>query len=545
MRILNLLLAENRTSLRHLGLMATVSGGCNAGLLAIVNSAAGHIKEGKPQLASVVLFLLIIAAYIYSQRYVLVTTSTEVEHLIHRCRERLIGRLKKCQLREVEHIGRGPLFAAIGTDTRAISQTADALVMGAQAAILIVCSCIYLATISMTSLVVSAVFLSLTARIYLHRMRAVNVALHEADDEESKLHDIVSGVLDGFKEVKLSSRRASEILSDFVLVSQQTANYRTRAKIELSANFIFAQCAFIILLGTLVFVIPTLGANYSSTVSESMTTVIFLFGPISGLVAAVPQMAIANAAAENIQRLEQVLDTTIIESSTDSTPGPAITAALSSLELRRIFFSHRGEDSQFNVGPIDLRILAGETVFITGGNGSGKSTLIKLLTGLYTPLSGELLANDIPVNPGNAQAFRDRFCAVFSDFHLFRKLYGIPPPPRDQVKTLLEEMEIAEKSDIVNGCFTNVDLSTGQRKRLALIAAIVEDKPIVILDEWAADQDPHFRRKFYDVLLPRLKAAGKTIIAVTHDDRYFHVADRRLHMEEGQLHDLTETLTHG
>lgn len=545
MRILNLLLAENRTSLRHLGLMATVSGGCNAGLLAIVNSAAGHIKEGKPQLASVVLFLLIIAAYIYSQRYVLVTTSTEVEHLIHRCRERLIGRLKKCQLREVEHIGRGPLFAAIGTDTRAISQTADALVMGAQAAILIVCSCIYLATISMTSLVVSAVFLSLTARIYLHRMRAVNVALHEADDEESKLHDIVSGVLDGFKEVKLSSRRASEILSDFVLVSQQTANYRTRAKIELSANFIFAQCAFIILLGTLVFVIPTLGANYSSTVSESMTTVIFLFGPISGLVAAVPQMAIANAAAENIQRLEQVLDTTIIESSTDSTPGPAITAALSSLELRRIFFSHRGEDSQFNVGPIDLRILAGETVFITGGNGSGKSTLIKLLTGLYTPLSGELLVNDIPVNPGNAQAFRDRFCAVFSDFHLFRKLYGIPPPPRDQVKTLLEEMEIAEKSDIVNGCFTNVDLSTGQRKRLALIAAIVEDKPIVILDEWAADQDPHFRRKFYDVLLPRLKAAGKTIIAVTHDDRYFHVADRRLHMEEGQLHDLTETLTHG
>lgn len=547
MRIVDLLLAENRTSLRRLGMMATVAGGSNAVLLAIVNSAAEHIKEGKPQLASVVLFLLIILAYVYSQRYVLVTTSTEVEHMIHRCRERLIERLKKCELREVEHIGRGPLFAAIGTDTRTISQTADTIVLGTQAAVLILCACIYLATISMTSLVVSAVFLTLTARIYLHRMKNVNAALHEADDEENKLHDIVSGVLDGFKEVKLSSRRATAILADFICVSQQTAAYRTKAKKALAANFIFAQCAFMVLLGTLVFVTPMLGSNYSGTVMESMTTVIFLFGPISGLVTAVPQMTIANAAAENIHKLELVLDAHIIEGNgTPATPTrktPA--AALNTLELRRAFFSHVSEDSHFDVGPVDLCIRAGETVFITGGNGSGKSTLIRLMIGLYPPISGELLVNDIPVTAANAQAFRDHFCAVFSDFHLFRKLYGIDEPTPEAAQALLEEMEITDKTEIVHGGFTNVDLSSGQRKRLALISAMLEDKPIIVLDEWAADQDPHFRRKFYDVLLPRMKAAGKTIIAVTHDDRYFHVADRRLHMEEGQLQDLTETLAHG
>lgn len=547
MRIVDLLLAENRTSLRRLGMMATVAGGSNAVLLAIVNSAAEHIKEGKPHLTSVVLFLLIILAYVYSQRYVLVTTSTEVEHMIHRCRERLINRLKKCELREVEHIGRGPLFAAIGTDTRTISQTADTIVLGTQAAVLILCACVYLATISMTSLVVSAVFLTLTARIYLHRMKNVNAALHEADDEENKLHDIVSGVLDGFKEVKLSSQRATAILADFVRVSRQTAAYRTKAKKALAANFIFAQCAFMVLLGTLVFVTPMLGSNFSGTVMESMTTVIFLFGPISGLVTAVPQMTIANAAAENIHKLETVLDAQIIEN--NGTPAPPVrkipVPALKSLELRRVFFSHVSEDSRFDVGPVDLCLHAGETVFITGGNGSGKSTLIRLMTGLYPPISGELLVNDIPITAANAQAFRDRFCAVFSDFHLFRKLYGIDEPAPEVARALLEEMEIAGKTEIVHGGFTNVDLSSGQRKRLALISAMLEDKPIIVLDEWAADQDPHFRRKFYDVLLPRMKAAGKTIIAVTHDDRYFHVADRRLHMEEGQLQDLTETLAHG
>jgi putative pyoverdin transport system ATP-binding/permease protein len=208
------------------------------------------------------------------------------------------------------------------------------------------------------------------------------------------------------------------------------------------------------------------------------------------------------------------------------------------LELRRVVFSYVADDSRFDVGPIDLRIAAGETVFITGGNGSGKSTLIKLLTGLYAPLAGELWVNDVPVTQGSAQAYRDRFCAVFSDFHLFRKFYGIAAPDGDVARDWLETMEMSDKTVVRDDGFSTIDLSAGQRKRLALIGAMFEDKPIVVLDEWAADQDPHFRRKFYEEVLPRMKAAGKTVIAVTHDDRYFHHADRRLHMDEGQLCEL-------
>ena len=547
MRLTDLLLGEARTSLGRLGMMAAVAGASNAGLLAVVNGAADPMHSGQPRLSSVMLFLVLICAYVYAQRYVMVTTSAEVEQLVHRYRERLIGRLKMCELREAEHIGRGRIFSAIGADTQTISQSASSLVMGLQSGILIVFTSLYLATVSMTSLILACGFLGVATRIYLRKMREVNSVLHQAADEENKLHDLVNGLLDGFKEVKLSSARAAAVLADVVLVSARTVAYRTEAQHALAANFIFAQIAFLMLLGTLVFVTPMLGNNYSGTVMGSMITVIFLIGPISAIIATVPVVTIANAAAENLQRLEQLLEASIREKDGAST-APAETdtsAQLKTIELRRLYFTHSASGSQFAVGPVDLTIDAGQTIFITGGNGSGKSTLIKLITGLYPPLSGELLVNGAPVTPGSAQKYRDRFCAVFSDFHLFRKLYGIPPPDAETAAAWLDEMEITGKTEIVRDAYSTIDLSSGQRKRLALMNALLEDKPIIVLDEWAADQDPHFRRKFYDILLPRLKAEGKTIIAVTHDDRYFHIADRRLHMEEGQLRDMTEMPLNG
>ena len=522
--------------------MSVVAGVSNTALLAIVNGAAEHIKDGRPQLTSVALFVVILLAYIYSQRYVLLTTSAEVERMVHHHRERLIGQLNKCELQAVEHIGRGPIFAAISSDTHSISQTANGLVIGAQSGILLVFAGIYLAMISLTSLVICATTMTVTAGVYLYKMQRVNAEIHAATDEENKLHDLLSGMLDGFKEVKLSSQRAAAVLADFVLVSYRTATCHIVAQQDFGRNLIFVQAAFLLQLGMLVFVTPLLGSAYSGTVMASMATVIFIFGPISGLVAAVPQVAIANAAAENLYQLEQLLEASIRENKGGATESaPPVSTVLEILALQRVFYSYVVEGGRFDVGPINLSIRAGETVFITGGNGSGKSTLIKLLTGLYSPISGELLVNDVLVSSDNAQAFRDRFCAVFSDFHLFRKLYGIPVPEVGVADNWLEEMEIASKTRIVGEGFSTIDLSAGQRKRVALIAAMLENKPIVILDEWAADQDPHFRRKFYEELLPRMKAEGKTVIAVTHDDRYFQLADRRLHMEDGQLYDLAVT----
>lgn len=541
MRLIQMLTAGCRTSLRRLGLMAALAGGTNAGVLAVINSAAEHVQEDGVQVVSILMFTLVILAYLYSQRYVLVVTAEEVERIVHHRRLELIELLRACELEQIEKIGRGRLFTAINTDTQTISQSANGLVLGVQAVILIVCTSLYLATLSVTSLGVTAVFMLVASRMYMRKMQSVNHVLHRATVEENTLHDLVTGLLDGFKEVKLSSRRASGVLADVVAVSERTAEFRTEAQRALAVNFIFAQVSFFLLLATLVYLLPMLGDEYSQTIMKSLTVVMFLIGPISGIISTVPQVAIANAAAENLHDLGETLSAQLREPGAKDA-GRAVPTALPpfrTLELRRAFFSHdAGEGSGFSVGPMDLTIQRGEIVFITGGNGSGKSTLIKLLTALYPPLSGELLLDGIPITSRTAQRYRDEFCAVFSDFYLFKRLYGITQPAPERADGLLHTMEIADKARISGDEFSTVDLSSGQRKRLALISAILEDKSIIVLDEWAADQDPHFRRKFYDELLPAWKAEGKTIIAVTHDDRYFHVADRRLHMEEGQLTEL-------
>ena len=99
--------------------------------------------------------------------------------------------------------------------------------------------------------------------------------------------------------------------------------------------------------------------------------------------------------------------------------------------------------------------------------------------------------------------------------------------------------EMKEKVEMTDQGFTTTDLSTGQRKRLAIIAAILEEKPILVLDEWAADQDPYFRKKFYTELLPLIKDMGHSIIAVTHDDKYYSYADKLYKMEYGRLKNVT------
>jgi len=189
----------------------------------------------------------------------------------------------------------------------------------------------------------------------------------------------------------------------------------------------------------------------------------------------------------------------------------------------------------FSVGPLDMTLNQGEMLFIVGGNGSSKSTLLKLLTGLYYPATGFLSVDDDEIDQSHYHNYRELFSIIFTDFHLFDKLYGLHQIDEQLLKSLLHSMQLDKKTHYLDGQFTNLNLSTGQKKRLAFITAILEDKPIYVFDELAADQDPAFRQYFYEVVLQELKQQGKTIIAVTHDDKYFHVADRVLKMEYGQI----------
>jgi putative ATP-binding cassette transporter len=209
-----------------------------------------------------------------------------------------------------------------------------------------------------------------------------------------------------------------------------------------------------------------------------------------------------------------------------------------SIELRGITHSYRreGEDGEFVLGPIDLTLHPGEVVFIAGGNGSGKTTLAKLLTGLYVPDLGEILWDGRPVDDGNRDIYRQSFSAVFSDFFLFTSLLGIDPDQMDaQAAHYLKKLHLQQKVRVTDGKLSTVELSQGQRKRLALLTAYLEDRPVYLFDEWAADQDPFFKEVFYRQLLPELKRRNKAVVVISHDDRYFDAGDRLIKLESGQM----------
>ncbi|WP_116136936.1 cyclic peptide export ABC transporter [Trinickia diaoshuihuensis] len=543
MHLIELLLRDTRLSLRRLALMAFIAAAASTGVLAVVNTTAQYVS-GHGNVKYVALFGAGLLLYIFSQRYVLTTTTDEVERIVDERRRRLIQKLVDCELLSIEKIGHGGIFTAINSDTETISQTATSLSLGAQAIMMIFWTSVYIATLSLPALALVAVVVLIASRVYRKRSEQASRDLRLAHERVTALHEMVEGMLNGFKEVKLSSRRAAELIDDAVAVSGRAARYRSLAQRTLNANFVFSQAAMYVVLGTLVFVLPTLSPTFGGITVKVLAAVLFLEGPVSGLLSAAPQITIADAAAESLLKLEELFDEHLEkgiaearkrDSEQDDEPVSERSHGFHAIQLRHLLFS-RGEGSErFTVGPIDLTIRRGETLFVTGGNGSGKTTFIKMLTGLYPADSGEILVDSRLVTRIDMQRYRNMFGAVFADFHAFRTLYGVEHVDEDRAATLIEEMEVDRKVRLQARRFSTIDLSSGQRKRLALVAVQLEGKPIVVLDEWAADQDPHFRAKFYETLLPRLRKEGVTVIAITHDEKYFHHANRRLHFEDGRI----------
>ncbi len=196
----------------------------------------------------------------------------------------------------------------------------------------------------------------------------------------------------------------------------------------------------------------------------------------------------------------------------------------------------RADENGFALGPISLSLQPGELLFIIGGNGSGKSTLAKLITGLYAPQSGSIELNGKPVTQDNVEWYRQHFSAVFSDFYLFDSYLGFDRDTLDaEVSDYLKQLQLSHKVSVKDGILSTTNLSQGQRKRLALLETYLENRPVYIFDEWASDQEPKFRELFYKQMLPELKRQNKIVIVITHDDRYFHLADHVIKLDYGKI----------
>ncbi len=512
-----------------------VSGLTQALLLAIINVAAENASNAAANGRYLAMFSVAIAAFILTQRHILLTSVLEVERVLHRIRISVSDRIRLADLYELERIGRSEIYASVNRETVTISQAAPTLVIASQSTLMILFSMLYLAWLSLTAFWLTIALTCAGLLMHFRKAAVLNALLQEAATRENRFFDRLTDLIDGFKEVKLSEPRAAALFERLRSMSQTLADVKIRSGTGFAEHYIFAQCAFYFLIGGIVFLLPQFAPTFPTVVMKATAAVLFIIGPLGGLVGAIPVFSRANVAAENIAALERALARSSVPEGPPSVSRPA--GDFTEIALRHVTFQYedlRGGTS-FSIGPMNFSLRSGELVFIVGGNGSGKSTFIKVLTGLYHAREGAISVDRAAIGPGDASWYRSHFSAIFSDYHLFEELYGLEQVGQERVDDLLRQMGLDQKTAFVNGRFTTVDLSAGQKKRLALVVTLLEDRPIIVFDEWAADQDPAFRRHFYEEVLPSLRSQGKTIVAVTHDDRYFQTADRVLKMDYGQF----------
>jgi putative ATP-binding cassette transporter len=537
MTFFQLVRREMQGSLYRLSFVSLFGGLSGYAILFAINSGGQAADSGNPSLWSATLFVVALLLFVQTQHYILITTTAEIQAIIHRIRLRLMDYVRHSELLGLDSIGRAEIIAAITRETATLTQASNTLPFTVQSGILITLVAVYVAYESIIAFLLAFVIIGVGAALFHAKNRQLAIEMREMHTWENRLLDRLSDLLDGFKEVRLNSARSDELYDEIAEVSRSAANIKIRTQSETYKRIVLLQSSLYTLVGAVAFVVPVLSESLEpGSITKTVTALVFIVGACFGLVQSIPVITSANDAADNIQKLEDRLRETV----TESGPVAAPRKQFKLIEMRNVEFSYvdKWSDTFFKVGPIDFRLNAGELVFVTGGNGSGKSTFLKLLAGLYQPDSGEIVFDGVYVTDRTRQDYRELIAAVFPDFHTFQRLYGIPDPDPDEVERLLAEFRLLDKTGIINREFRTVDLSSGQRKRLALIVSLLEKRPILLLDEWASDQDPEFRRKFYFELLPALTAAGATVVAISHDDRYIEELDapaRKLRMDEGRF----------
>lgn len=457
-------------------------------------------------------------------------------------------------LRHTEKIGMARLITIYAEDMSLIGQGLN-LFATVGTSLFVVLGCLgYLAYVSFSLLCITMV-VGLLATIGYRRIHRVSRRLAaEAfvyrDRHVSQFKDLVSGV----SELKLNAKKRHQYFNEEYLptVHEHEKRYVKFMLVHLFANAWVQLTVFALLIAILVFIAFS---NFTTSVlGPFLVVVLFMRSHVNSLMSAVPTWSRAGVVLDRMREqgyTELHLDRELEQANPQSIFGSS-PIALSVQDLTWNYTSEM-DDSTFQVGPLSIDMHSGELVFIVGHNGAGKTTFAKLLSGLYVNESGGLLCNGIEINDSNRASYNELFSLLLSNPFIFDRLTlaneseeSVEDATADldagnggmavteserRIAYYLEKLQLHHKVNVSNQRLSSTSLSHGQRKRLALLAAYLEDKPIMIFDEWAENQDPRFKHVFYNELLPELKSRGKLVVVISHESQFFHLADRVLKLD--------------
>jgi putative ATP-binding cassette transporter len=535
MSILHFLSHEAQAPRATILTMAGISGATNILMIVLVNSAAEQVGVGAIQAQLLALYLVAFGIYVVSQHYARTRAVAAINSALQHLRLRVVEKVRRSELRFIEKNDGIGAYAPLLYDSAVVTRGAMILVAVSQSLLVLIMASIYLIALSPASLTAMLLIYAILLPSYVRSWRRTRSQLLEADHKEGELLEQFSSLLHGFKELKLNQPESNA----FFGIMETTAADACRLKISCNLfqvrGMILRRMINYSALFAVVFVVPAIVPASAETILKVTATVLFILAPLTVFIDMLPALARIDAAVVNLYELEDRLDRAM--ASSDGLPSSETLPTFRQIELGGVVFRYGGQhgEPQFAVGPLDLRLNQGERLFIVGGNGSGKSTLLKILTGLYPPEQGEVRLDGRPLTDVERPRYRSLFTSVFTDFHLFESLYGVPDIDPAVVNAGIAELGLARETYYTADGFTNLDLTASQRKRLALLASMLKDRPICVFDELAADQDPEFRRRFYEDILPRLSAGGRTLVVVSHDDQYFRTADRVLRVNRGKI----------
>lgn len=514
---------------------ALLSGACNAGLIAMVNLAL----QGTDARASWLIwaFGALVAGRLVTNFIAQLTQAHFAQQNSARLRRELVEKILAVPLRNLEDIGSARLMVALTEDVLVMTEAMLAVPTFAVNVAILLGGAVYLGWLSWHVLMMMGVFIVLGAVAYRILIRSGFSHLFAARDEQDRLFKHFRELTEGMKELKLHRERRGVFFSENIFGS--TERYKKHA---LGAEFRFilahnwSHLLFFTLVGLILFLLPKIENVSPAALTGYVVATLYLMGPLSGVLGSISLFGRASAALAKIEQLGLKL----AQEAGDDCP-IARTSQLPAFERIELVdvtrsYHREKEDDRFTLGPIRLEFRPGELIYLVGGNGSGKSTLAKVITGLYAPESGTIKVNGRPITDQNRDDYRQLFSAVFADFYLFDNLLGTSGRDLDtQAREYLALLHLDHKVKVKDGALSTTALSQGQRKRLALLNAYLEDRPFYLFDEWASDQDPLFKEVFYTQLLPELKSRNKTVLVITHDDHYFHLADRIIKLDYGKI----------
>jgi putative pyoverdin transport system ATP-binding/permease protein len=536
-RLVRFLLRGPKRTLLVLLATGLLSGVCSAGLLAVVNVLV-HQTGGVPR-ALALLFAALAVAKIAAHGVSQLSLVYLVQDAVLDLGLKLCAQVTRTSLRTLEKKGPSHILAVLTDDVATVAWALQCVPGLTINGAVLIGGAVYLAWLSWTIFLGVVGLMLVGALTYkaLHD-RAFRL-IYAARESRASLFRHFRSLTEGIKELLMHRGRREAFLSeDLTHTALSLRHLNLVATKQYMIADAWTQFLFYGLIGAILLVFADLLKLPSESLTGYVFTILYLMNPLWAVIGTVPTLIRGQVALEKIEGLALGFDP--LEEDREVDMGfLRQTLQTASLELDGVVFSYEDDgpgNDRFVLGPVDFRLGPGDLVFIVGGNGSGKSTFVKVLVGLYRQRLGEIRLGGRPIADSNRDWYRQHFSVVFSDFYLFEKFLGLDKKTLDvRAQMYLRRLALDQKVQVTDQRLSTTDLSQGQRRRLALLTAYLEDRPFYVFDEWAADQDPQYKEVFYTELLPELRARGKAVAVITHDDRYFHLGDRIIKLDEGKI----------